>query len=376
MIDVLGDKDVDWRFAEHKLNDEGDYIAELNQSIDFESLINLENNGEKTVTVFNPDSEMVRDSLVDLFRTQLKVNDGSLWRLSEAVVYKGELIAPALSDVDTQLLLTLRNAGVSEIKVHSVDGAAAEDIARRLFKTKLRSEESVKWHINTNLLETKHGPVIHANERLSPSSLVAMAVNGAHEFKVYRSVTFGAARVMERKHGIKISDGYVLMRTSELKNWVLANDVFSSEGEFLLGFNERLSSEDDDVDVIADLIGKGVRNFKVFFIDDNHFSFSLRNTLKADQGKQQENLESATAAHPYVREMLEFIEEANELNELNGNTEANAFGYRADLPEAELAQMANSLRIIYSKIRPATLLKLATHINYCANNFSAQSVMT
>ena len=358
LIDVLGDKDVDWRFAEHKLNAEGEYIAELNQSIDFESLINLENNGEKTVTVFNPDSEMVRDSLVDLFRSQLKVNDGSLWRLSEAVIYKGELIAPTLSNVDTQLLLTLRNAGVSEIKVHSVDGAAAEDIARRLFKAKLRSEESVKWYINTNILETKDGPVIHANERLSPSSLIAMAVNDAQEANVYRSVTFGAARVMERKHGIKISDGYVLMRTSELKNWVLANDVFSSEGEFLLGFNERLSSEDEDIDVISNLISKGVRNFKVFFIDDNHFSFSLRNTLKVDQGKQQDNLESATDAHPYVREMLEFIEEANELDEQNGNKEANAFGYRADLPEAELAQMANSLRIIYSKIRPGDPAKV------------------
>ena len=348
----LGDRDVDWRFGEHKINDDGEYLAELNQPINLESLINLVLDGVQTVTVFNPNSEMTRDSLVDLFRKQLKVTDGSQWRLSEHIIYKKELIAPALSEVNTQLLLTLRDIGVNEIKVHSIDGEASEDITRRLFKAGLKSEESVKWHVSSEMLSSGHGPLVRANERLSPSSLIVMALAEIDEVKVYRSVTFGAAKVMERKHGIKISEGYVLMRTAELKAWVLANDIISPEGEFLLGFNERLSSDDEDIDVISGLINKGVREFDVFFIDDNHFSFSLLNTLKADQGKLQDTLEAATESHPLVQEMVEFITEANETDELNGTNTANAFGYRADLAPAELAQIANSLRVIYSKIRP------------------------
>ena len=354
----LGDRDVEWRFAETKLSTDGELLAEINQPIDFESLINLVLDGTDRVTVYNPNSEMVRDSLVDVFRQQLKVDDGSQWRLSKPVLYKGELIAPALSEVNTQLLLTLRAAGVNEIQVHSVDGVGAEDVTRRLFKAELRSEESVKWALANEVQPSEQGSLIQANERLSPSTLIAMSLAGVEELSVYRSVTFNAAPVMKRKHGIDISDGYVYMRTSELKGWVLADDVITPEGEFLYGFNDRLASDEDELDPLTAIVDKGVRSFEVFFIDDNHFSFSLLNTLKSDQGKLQDQLEAATLAHPLVREMLEFIEEANEIDAENGTQTANAFGYRADLPPAELAQIANSLRMIYSKIRPGDPAKV------------------
>jgi DNA-directed RNA polymerase subunit beta len=227
-----------------------------------------------------------------------------------------------------------------------------------LFKAELRSEESVKWAFTKEIQPSADGPLIQANERLSPSTLITMSLAGVDEVSVYRSVTFNAAPVMKRKHGIDISAGYVYMRTSELKGWVLADDVVAPEGEFLYGFNDRLASEEDELDPLANMIERGVRSFEVFFIDDNHFSFSLMNTLKSDQGKLQEQLEAATAAHPLVKEMLEFIEEANELDAENETQTANAFGYSADLPPAELAQIANSLRMIYSKIRPGDPAKV------------------
>ena len=75
---------------------------------------------------------MTRSSLIELMRKQLKETDGSKWCLSAPVSLKGELLAPALSEVDIQLLLTLNDAGINEIMVHSVDGAAAEEITRKL----------------------------------------------------------------------------------------------------------------------------------------------------------------------------------------------------------------------------------------------------
>jgi hypothetical protein len=52
---------------------------------------------------------------------------------------------------------------------------------------------------------------------------------------------------MQRKHKIDVSEGYVMMRTAELKGWVLAEDVISDEGELLASFNERLMVDDEDV---------------------------------------------------------------------------------------------------------------------------------
>ena len=356
--DELGDREIDWRFAESVIGTSGEVLTELNMSVDLETLINLDNEGFKSVTVFNPNSEMTRDSLVELLRKQLKVNDGSQWCLSEPVSLKGELIAPALSEVDIQLLVTLNDAGITEVSVHSVDGAEAEEISRKLFKAELRSEDGVKWALFADQKMSDHGPLLQANERLNPSSLISLSVAGIEELDVYRSVTFNAAPAMKRKHGIDISDGYVMMRTSELKGWVLANDVYSPEGEFMFGFNERLSSEEEEVDPLKDLTDRGVKSFDVFFIDDNHFSTSLMNTLKSDQGKQQETLEVATADHPLVKEMIDYIAKANEIDAENGTQEANAFGYRSDLPPQELAQIANSLRMIYSKIRPGDPAKV------------------
>jgi DNA-directed RNA polymerase subunit beta len=106
------------------------------------------------------------------------------------------------------------------------------------------------------------------------------------------------------------------------------------------------------------MIERGVRELDVFFIDDNHFSFALFNTLRSDQGKAQEALESADDQHPLVQEIRTFIREANEIDAENGEQEANFFGYREDLPPGELAQIANSLRLIYGKIRPGDPAKV------------------
>ena len=355
----LGSKDVEWRFAEAKTSDAGEYLCELNGSLDLESLINLWNAGFQSVTVFDPSAAMMqREEVVSLFRKQLKSTDGSRWVLSKPVVVDNELIAPALTSVNLELLLTLRDLGIDQVGVHSVDGEAAEDIARRLFKAELKSDEGAKWSLATSLEGDEHGPLLVADERLSSSSLIAMGVAKTKEVEVYRAVTFNAPRAMKRKHGIDISEGYVLMRTAELKGWVLAEDAYNEEGEFIAGFNERLLPEDEDGDAIRDLIDQGVRSLEVFFIDDNNFSFALLNTLKSDQGKSQDQLEAADDSHPLVMEMRAFIEETDAIDAENGTREANYFGYRSDLPPSELAQIANSLRLIYAKIRPGDPAKV------------------
>ena len=368
----LGDKDIDWRFGQSVVSDDGEYIVEVNQPISLESLFDLRNGGVQSVIVFDPNSEVMRqDDVVEVFRKQLKVTDGSQWVLSSPVIIGDELIAPALREVDIQLLITLREAGVNQIEVHSVDGAQAHEIARQLFKARLKSEEGTRWSTARNVGDSEHGPLIQANERLTPSCLIVMSTAGIDSVEVYRNVTFSSPKAMKRKHKIDISSGYVTMRTAELKGWVLAEDVLTPEGEFLAQFNERLSLDEDDgsklkvspmststTDSIHQMIDRGVRDLDVFFIDDNHFSFALFNTLRSDQGKAQEALESADDQHPLVQEMRTFIREANEVDAENGNQEANFFGYREDLPPEELAQIANSLRLIYGKIRPGDPAKV------------------
>ena len=369
----LGSKDVEWRFAEASVNEEGEYLCEINQALSLERLINLWNADVRSIIVFNPSPDVMQsEDVVDLLRKQLKSTDGSRWVLSAPVVKDGELIAPAMTNVTVELILTLKDANVEQVTVHSVDGSAAEDIARRIYKTELKSEEGSRWSLVNALNPSEHGALLDANEKLSAASLVVMGDHGVDEVEVYRSVTFNAPRAMKRKHGIDISEGYVMMRTAELKGWVLAQDVLTQDGEFVAGFNDRLLSEDEDADPVQDLIQRGIRELEVFFIDDNNFSFALMNTLKSDQGKTQEVLEAADHHHTLVQEMRAFISEANEYDAENESQEGNYFGYRADLPPGELAQIANSLRMIYSKIRPGDPAKVENSYRLLKQQFFSE----
>ena len=366
-----------WLVAD-EVQGEHEVRVNIGDELSWESIDAAREEGLTSLTVFDSDDIEANASIRAALSKLAKGVDGLAWGFThqlDVVTVDGEVkvICEAGAPINRTNLLKLAQAGVKEAEIFCADGAQEMDLMRGLLKQQLKSDDVSSWHIAGDLALNKDGSErLEANVRLSLVHLVRLAVAGHNEVPLYRSVTFSNERKMKRSHGIDIkAQDYVLIKVDELKGAVLAEDAFSPEtGDLLKGFNEELGVNEETMSSEVDeLIAEGVRELKVYFIDDNHFSGALRQTLISDAGRSRDAYESATDDHPDVLEMRDFIENLRLDVEETGDESLDLFGYRAELPASELVQIAGALKTIYNRIRPGDPAKIEAAYKVLKQNF-------
>jgi DNA-directed RNA polymerase subunit beta len=354
----LGSIGRQWFIGEELVNDHGEVIAPICAEMTPILLQQLSTLG-KTLKIYDPQSTESMDALRTYLRDQLTDTDASSWALSrplygdEVIVSDDEdetttelpLIAAASSQVNVSLLLNLLDLDISSIHVNALDGTSEVDFMKDFVKQNLKSEVHEGWSAYESISLNEYDQ-IEANERLNVGLLIRLAQHGIDQIKVYTNTTFSTPNQMKRRFGITIDEGYVLMKTDDLRGWALSNDIVDTEGDSILKFNADLNEES-----LGHIKASGVSNFEVFFIDDNLFTQALRTTLRVDRGKNTD-FDEADENHSGVDKMLRFIDSYNETLSTQDQANSHDIVYRKDLPYSELAHIEYALRTIYGRIRP------------------------
>jgi DNA-directed RNA polymerase subunit beta len=377
ILAALGESKVTWLFAKAIQSDDGVTIVDVGDALTPEVIEQVQRAVQRSesgveLSLFNPASSEAMSAVRSALSKSTKGVDGVMWGFTYGASYvvdnaPRQICAPGEA-LTLSALFQLQAAGVEEVSVFCADGGKESDLMRQMLRAQFQADDVASWYIFQDIaLDAQGAEVISGNTRLSFGHLARLAVAGHEQVKIYRTVSFTQRRQMERKHNVSLKSGYVLIRLDDLKGAVSAQDIYSGvSGELIKSFNQPIGATEEgerlDVDTF---IAEGVKELHLYLIDDNHFSPSLRNTLMSDFGRAQGDTDKISEIPSEIAEMRELIRGLNERDE-------NDFGYREDLSGLELTQIAQSLKQIYTRIRPGDPAKVDGSYKLLRQQFFAE----